>query len=98
MKYLLEPLASQFQILGDYSCIALADSYPYPLEFCFFPNIWGSYSFPRVAPTGPHDSASVSGLASQSGCLGPPTLSALGRMSLHLSHPTCLPLWVPWAA
>ena len=29
-------------------------------------------------------------------CLAP-TLGALGRMSLHLS-PTCLPLWVPWAA
>ena len=56
---------------------------------------------------GPHDFASVSGLASHSGCLGPneftlvssvsPTLGALGRMSLHLSPP-CLPLWVPWAA
>ena len=56
---------------------------------------------------GPHDFASVAGFASHSECLGPreftlvsplsPTLSALGRMSLHLSPP-CLPIWVPWAA
>ena len=48
---------------------------------------------------GPHDFASVSGLASHSGCLGPheftlvsplsPTLGALGLVSLHLSPP-CL--------
>ena len=47
MKHLLEPLASQFQILGDYSCIAVADSYPYPLEFCFFPKHMGFLLLPK---------------------------------------------------
>ena len=39
---------------------------------------------------GPHDFASVSGLASHSGCLGPHEFT--------LVSPTCLPLCVPWAA
>ena len=78
--------------------------------FAFFPNrltCMGFLLLSKGCIPGPHDFASVSGLASHSGCLGPheftlvsplsPTLRALGRMSLHLSPP-CLPLWVPWAA
>ena len=77
---------------------------------CFFPNrltCMGFLLLSKGCIPGPHDFASVSGLASHSRCVGPhefalvpplsPTLRALGRMNLYLSPP-CLPLWVPWAA
>ena len=79
-------------------------------QFLFSPNRLTCMGFVLLSKgciPGPHDFASVSGLASHSWCLGPhevtlvspftPALHALGRMSLHVSPP-CLPLWVPWAA
>ena len=63
---------------------------------------------------GPHDFASVSGLASHSRCLGPHEFTPVFHLSFHLSATlgalccmslqftlvshTCLALWVPWAA
>ena len=50
---------------------------------------------------GPHDFASVSGLASHSGCLGPyefTVYTCLPHSSPTLVFHTCLALWVPWAA
>ena len=81
--YTCLPLVSHCRCLGPHE---------FALVYPLFPTLGALYTcLPLVSHSGfgPHEFALVSPLS--------PTLGALGRMSLHLS-PTCLPLWVPWAA
>ena len=78
----------------DTSTAKTLDSYTRPVVFYCSPNRFTCMGFLLLSKgciPGPHDFASVSGLASHSGCLGPHEFTLVSHLSPTLVSHTCLP-------